>query len=66
MKSDTQRTKIILCLRQGKWVSPLDALREAGTMKLSTRVGELRAQGYLILDKWHDSHEYKMYRMVRK
>lgn len=61
----TQRTKIIKCLSKGKWVSPLDALREAGTMKLATRVGELRAQGYLILDKWHDSKEYKLYRMVK-
>lgn len=64
MNLETQRTKIIKCLSKGKWVSPLDALREAGTMKLATRVGELRAQGYLILDKWHDSKEYKLYRMA--
>lgn len=66
MNATTQRTKIILCLRQGKWISPLDALREAGTMKLATRVGELRAAGYLIEDKWHESRQYKLYRMVRK
>jgi hypothetical protein len=52
-------------LSKGKWVSPLDALHQAGTMKLSTRVGELRAEGFLILDKWHESKEYKLYRMVK-
>ena len=66
MNTQTQRTKIIECLSKGKWVSPLDALKAAGTMKLATRVGELRAQGYLILDKWHESKEYKLYRLVRK
>jgi len=66
MNTATQRTKIIQCLSKGKWVSPLDALRQAGTMKLSTRVGELRAEGFLILDKWHESKEYKLYKMVKE
>jgi hypothetical protein len=49
-----------------KWISPLDALHKAGTMKLSTRVGELRAKGYIIEDRWHESRKYKMYRLVKK
>ena len=60
----TQKQLIIKALSKG-WISPLDALKSAGTMKLSTRVGELKAEGYLILDKWHESKKYKMYRFVQ-
>ena len=60
---NTQKQNIIKALKTG-WISPLDALKQAGTMKLSTRVGELRQEGYLILDKWHESHKFKMYRLT--
>jgi len=60
-----QRQAIIKCLQQG-WKSPLDALREAGTMKLATRVGELRRSGYVILDKWSPDRRYKLYKLVKK
>jgi hypothetical protein len=33
-------------------------------MKLSTRVGELRRAGYTILDKWHPSKSFKLYKCV--
>jgi hypothetical protein len=33
-------------------------------MKLSTRVGELRRSGYLILDKWHPSKKFKLYKCM--
>ena len=58
----SQKTKIIECLRGG-WKSPLDALKEAGTMKLATRVGELRHAGYKIDDIWHESGKYKLYKL---
>ncbi len=58
-----QRKLILECLKKG-WVSPLDALKYAGTMKLATRVGEFRAMGYLILDKWHESKKFKLYKLV--
>lgn len=61
----TQQAAIIQCLKKG-WKSPLDALKEAGTMKLSTRVGELRHKGFKILDKWHESRKYKMYKLVNQ
>lgn len=38
----------IISLLQEDWTSPLTALREAGSMKLSTRVSELRKEGYVI------------------
>ena len=59
----TQRQLIIECLKKG-WISPLDALKYAGTMKLATRVGELKREGYLILDKWHESKKFKLYKLV--
>ncbi len=58
-----QRELILECLKKG-WTSPLDALRYAGTMKLSTRVGEFKAMGYPIIDKWHPSKAYKLYKLV--
>ena len=61
----SQRQAILKCLQKG-WKSPLDALYEAGTMKLATRVGELRRSGYVILDKWSDDKRYKLYKLVKK
>ena len=62
-KTVTQYDLIIKCLKRG-WKSPANAYSEAGTMKLATRVGELRRKGYLILDKWHPSKAYKLYKLV--
>ena len=60
-----QRQAILECLKKG-WKSPLDALNEAGTMKLATRVGEFRRMGYIILDKWSADRRYKLYKLVAK
>lgn len=60
----SQQQAIINCLRKG-WKSPLEALHEAGTMKLATRVGELRRKGYVILDKWSDDRRYKLYKITQ-
>lgn len=59
-----QQHKIIQCLKKG-WKSPLEALNEAGTMKLSTRVGELRRMGYIIQDKWATNGRFKLYKLVK-
>lgn len=61
----TQRELIIKRLRMG-WTSPLDALKFAGTMKLATRVGELKSEGYLIMDRWHESKKFKQYIILTK
>ena len=60
----SQRDLIIKCLKRG-WKSPIDALNEAGTMKLATRVGELRSLGYEIKDKWNKDKTFKLYRIVK-
>lgn len=55
-----QKQRILSALKN--WISPADAFRLAGTMKISTRVGELRQEGYDIEDKWI-GRDYKMYRL---
>ena len=59
----TQQQKVVACLKKG-WKSPIAALNEAGTMKLATRVGELRRLGYIIEDKWSIDRKFKLYRLV--
>tara|TARA_R110000868_G_scaffold211993_2_gene462016 strand:- start:3017 stop:3226 length:210 start_codon:yes stop_codon:yes gene_type:complete len=63
----TQHQLILKRLNQG-WTTPLDALSAAGTMKLATRVGELRVAGYAILDKWVEANgkRFKAYRIVKQ
>ena len=61
MKQQTQRARILKALK--RWISGIEALEQAGTMKLSTRVGELRKLGYLIDDKWHVTGDFKIYRL---
>jgi len=41
MKATSQKQQIILLLLEG-WTDPITAFKHAGTIKLSTRVGELR------------------------
>jgi hypothetical protein len=42
----------------------MDALNAGGGMKLSTRVGELKHMGYTVLDRWHPSKKFKIYRVI--
>lgn len=56
--------EIIVKIAKKRFISPLDALKEGGGMKLSTRVGELRRRGYTFLDKWHPSKSYKLYKCI--
>jgi hypothetical protein len=44
----TQREKILDYMREWGSITPLDALREFGCMRLATRVFELKQQGYNI------------------
>lgn len=61
----TQKQRILEALRH--WISPADAFRQAGTMKLATRVGELRAEGYDIQSQWGEcGRAYKVYRLRPK
>lgn len=52
-EKQTQQQKILDYLRTGASLTPFQALRVAGTMKLSTRVGELIRKGYPIIKEWY-------------
>lgn len=65
MKHDKTQHQLILEILGKQWTSPLAALRYAGTMKLSTRIGELKQNGYLIIDRWHETRKYKEYRLLK-
>lgn len=45
----TQREKVLDYMREWGSITPLDALREFGCMRLATRVFELKQQGYNIV-----------------
>lgn len=62
----TQHDQIIKRLRKG-WCTGLQALYDTGTMKLATRVSELRRSGFLVLDKWVEKggKRFKAYKIVR-
>jgi hypothetical protein len=50
MKKTTQE-QVIIKLMIEDYTSALDAFKQAGTLKLCTRVGELR-QHFKIIDRW--------------
>ena len=61
----SQNTLIAKALKRG-WLSPLRALKVAGTMKLSTRVGELEKAGMKIQRRWaHDRKTGKYWKEYR-
>lgn len=62
-KAKTQRQRILKALK--RWISGIEAFEQAGTMKLATRVGELRKLGYDIESKWHVSQDFKIYRLKK-
>jgi len=62
----TQHSLIIKRLRKG-WCTGLQALYDTGSMKLATRVSELRRDGYTVQDKWveHNGKRFKSYRIAK-
>ena len=65
----TQNEMILEMLREG-WVSPLDALSEAGCLRLGARVFDLRQDGHQIEERWHKyesrfgKKQYKEFRII--
>lgn len=50
-KPETMEARLLKLLKR-KWISPVDALNEAGCFSLAQRVSEWRAAGIDIRDKW--------------
>jgi hypothetical protein len=59
----TQYEIIVKLARRG-WISPVEAFHAGAGMKLSSRVSELKQKGYTVLDRWHPSKKFKLYRIV--
>ena len=62
----SQRQLIIKRLKKG-WCTGLEALESASTMKLATRVSELRRDGFTVIDKWVEQggKRFKSYKLVK-
>ena len=67
----TQQEKIKLMLADG-WVSPMDALKESGCMRLGARIHELKSEGVDIEERWQAANgkfgkcRWKEFRIVAK
>ena len=44
----SQKNEILETLKRGETITPLEALRDFGCMRLSARIGELEADGWHI------------------
>lgn len=51
MRAITQTEKVLLYLRENGSITPLDALREFGVMRLASRISDLKKQGYEITSR---------------
>ena len=66
----TQRTDITKRLRRG-WCTGLEALYDCGTMKLSSRVTDIKRDligtRYKVIDRWVEENgkRFKSYRIVK-
>lgn len=62
----TQRESIVKRLKRG-WTTGLEALNDCGTMKLATRVSEMRRDGLNVIDKWVEQggKRFKAYRLLK-
>lgn len=56
----TQRDRILAYLRKGNTLTPLEALRKFGTLRLSGRILELRQAGYTIKSRLVDVNGKKV------
>lgn len=66
----TQCEKILAYIQENGSITPLDALREFGCMRLASRVNDLKRAGYVIIsemetkqNKYGDTVKYARYRM---
>ena len=65
LRAKSQQIRILNAIAQG-WLSPMDALRRFGCLRLAARICELREAGWQISDRWveRDGKRFKQYRIV--
>ena len=68
----TQGDQIISYLKTFKTITPFDAFTQLGVTKLSTRISELKKEGYKFKDSWIKTKnrwgkeiKYKSYSLIR-
>ena len=57
----SQNQEILKHLKEGKTITPLDALREFGCFRLAARIYDLRCKGYNILTVGEEGAHYAKY-----
>ena len=62
----TQERAILAHLRAGRSITPLEALRRFGCLRLGARVYDLRRRGHKIINVWQTAGDkrFARYRMV--
>ena len=60
------QTSQLISLMKRKWVTPQDALKHCGSMRLAARVHDLRMQGINVIDRWveRDDTRFKAYKII--
>ena len=64
MRIETQNAKIKAYLNTGKTITPAEAFNIIGTMKLATRIGEVKRDGFPVDSEWvktADGKRFKKY-----
>lgn len=59
MEKVTQCDKILAYIREHGSITPLDALREFGCMRLASRMSDLKVRGYNVKSKMETSKNKK-------
>lgn len=69
--SMTQTERVLMYMRDFGSVSPVEALRDLGCMRLAARISDLKKKGYVIQrdmvsssNRYGDEVRYAMYRLV--
>lgn len=60
----TQTDRILAHLQSGKPLTPIQAFRKFGTMRLAARIAELRGSGHRIQTTTAKGKQYATYRMA--
>lgn len=63
----TQQEWVLAQLKRGKKLTPIDAFNGCGTLKLATRISELKSKGHNIVSKMIEKNgkRFSQYSLVR-
>ena len=48
----TQNEMVVAYMKEFKWISPLEAIRDLGVYRLASRISDIRKQGYPVKSEW--------------